>query len=331
LVVKGDDQTEQRKLQKNTMKTDKNSQTITTSGTLLQPEQAVSDNNTKKGSVYHQITQRIVALLAKGTISWRKPWDVQIGLPRNLISKKAYRGINVFLLHAMGYESGFWLTYRQAQALGGNIRRGEKGCPVVFWKERLVENEQSGEQEKIPLLRFYHVFNVAQCEGLRKLDAIQEIPVPNPVLPQRIVDGMPNRPEIRDGMRAAFYSPAGDFVAMPNRESFENAEEYFATLFHELIHATGHSSRLNRSTLAAAGSSSTPYCKEELIAEMGASFLCGRAQILEKTIQNSAAYVQGWIQLLQNDKSLLVKAAAQAQKAADYILGTQKQEGEDHE
>jgi antirestriction protein ArdC len=121
----------------------------------------------------------------------------------------------------------------------------------------------------------------------------------------------------------AYYSPAEDIVAMPNRERFENEAGYFATLFHELIHSTGHASRLNRATVTeSAGFGSNPYCREELVAEMGAAFLCGQAGIAESTLENSAAYVQNWLEQLQNDKKLIVQAAAQAQKAADFILGT---------
>ena len=331
--MKGDEQTEQRKLHKDTMKTDKNSQAnTTTSGTLLQPEQAVSQTHARDSSVYEQITERIIGLLEKGAIPWHKTWDIQVGLPRNLISKKPYRGINVFLLHAMGYESAFWLTFRQALELGGNVRKAEKSCPVVFWKQFAVENKETGKEETIPLLRFYHVFNIDQCEGLRDLPAISRIPVPCPAKPEAIIEGMPQRPVIKHGMASPFYSPGGDFVGLPSRDHFQSASEYFATANHELIHACGHVSRLNRPTITQAPDfGSSPYCKEELIAEMGASFLCGHAGITESTIENSAAYIQGWLELFRNDTTLLVQAAAQAQRAADFILGVKREEGDRHE
>src|ERR1035441_5576769 len=116
---------------------------------------------------YERITERIVTLLEQGTVPWHKPWKVNTGLPRNLISKKPYRGINVFLLMAMSYESPHWLTFRQAIQLGGNVKKGEKACPVVFWKKMEIEDKKSGEPQKKPLLRLYHVFNAAQCEGLK--------------------------------------------------------------------------------------------------------------------------------------------------------------------
>ncbi len=149
-----------------------------------------------------------------------------------------------------------------------------------------------------------------------------EEPVNGIVKPEEIVAHMPQRPEIKHGMTRAFYSPREDCVGLPVRERFERAEGYYATLFHELVHATGHETRLNRVTLTEkAGFGSNPYCKEELIAEMGAAFLCGQAEIAERTIDNSAAYLNGWLEQLRNDKTLIVQAAAQAQKAADFILG----------
>jgi antirestriction protein ArdC len=278
-----------------TNKTDKNSNE-TRSGAQSKIEQLSTDTNPKRASVYEQITQLIIGFLARGTIPWHNPWQIQTGLPRNLVSKKAYRGINVFLLQALGYESLFWLTYRQAQELGGNVRKGEKGCPVVFWKQLTVEGRETAEEEIIPLLRYYHVFNVAQCEGLKNIPAIAETPVPTPTAPDIVVGNMPQPPTIRHGMRGAFYSPAEDSVGMPMRERFDNEAAYYATLFHELIHSTGHASRLSRSTLAeSTGFGSSPYCREELIAEMGASFLCGHAGVAERTVENSAAYIHGWL------------------------------------
>ena len=120
---------------------------------------------------YERITERIETLLAAGVVPWHKPWKASTGLPRNLITQKPYRGINVFLLMAMGYESPNWLTFRQAVQLGGSVKKGEKSCPVVFWKQFKIEDEESGEAKKIPMLRIYHVFNAAQCEGLKAAPA----------------------------------------------------------------------------------------------------------------------------------------------------------------
>lgn len=274
---------------------------------------------------YERITDRIIALLEHGTVPWHKPWKVNTGLPRNLISHRPYRGINVFLLMAMGYESPHWLTFRQAIQLGGTVKKGEKACPVVFWKPMKVEDEKSGEKRKIPLLRLYHVFNVSQCEGLKAAPKADEVPIVA-TKPAEIVAKMPKRPVIKHGMKQAYYSLQDDTVGMPARERFTTEEVYYATLFHELIHATGHEKRLKRGSLSESGGfGSDPYCREELVAETGAAFLCGQAEIVERTIDNSAAYLRGWLDQLKSDKTLIVQAAAQAQKAADFILGTSPQ------
>jgi len=271
--------------------------------------------------VYEQITERIIALLAQGTVPWHKPWKARTGLPRSFVTKRPYRGVNVFLLLAMSYESPFWLTFRQALQLGGNVRKGEKSCPVVFWKKTTIEDEEAGQKKEIRLLRLYHVFNVAQCDGLKVESTSAELPANGVLKPAEMVANMPHPPVVKHGMTHAGYSPMEDCVEMPSRERFEREEEYYSTLFHELVHATGHKSRLNRSTLTdPAGLGSDPYCKEELIAEMGAAFLCGHAEIVERTIHNSAAYIHGWLERLREDKTLIVQAAAQAQKAADFIL-----------
>ena len=283
--------------------------------------------DTKRSTVYDQITERIITLLESGTVPWRKPWKAQTGLPRNLISKKPYRGINVLLLHAMQYDSPFWLTYRQAQELGGHVRKGEKACPVVFWKRLEVEDRVTHEIEKVPMARLYYCFNVAQIEGLKETPTPAETPLGTPAKPEEIIANMPTPPEIKYGMRRAFYSPREDMIGMPDREQFDSEAHFYSALYHEAVHSVGHPSRLNRSTLTESeGFGSNPYCKEELIAEMGAAFLCGHAGIAEHTVENSAAYLQNWLEALQNDRKLIVQAAAQAQRAADYILGVRHEE-----
>jgi antirestriction protein ArdC len=270
---------------------------------------------------YERITERIVGLLEQGTVPWHKPWSVTTGMPRNLITQKPYRGINPFLLLAAGYESPHWLTFRQAIQLGGTVKQGEKACPVVFWKPMQITDEQSGETEKIPLLRLYYVFNVAQCDGLKKIPA-EETSSFAVTAAVDIVAGMPQPPIVKHGMSHAYYSPANDIIGLPERKRFDTEDAYHATLFHELVHCTGHEKRLKRASIMERnGFGSDPYCKEELIAELGAAFLCGHAGIVERTIDNSAAYLEGWLKQLNQDKTLIVYAAAQAQKAADFILG----------
>lgn len=274
-----------------------------------------------------RITERIVNLLSQGTVPWHKPWQIKTGMPRNLITQKPYRGINVFLLMAMNYESPNWLTLRQANALGGTIKPGEKSCPVVFWKPMKVKDKETQEEKKIPSLRLYHVFNVAQCAGLKNIPPSNEAAF-TMTAPADIVAHMPQAPVIKHGMAMAAYSPAQDVVNMPDRQRFGAEDNYHATLFHELVHSTGHEKRLKRAGITERnGYGSEPYGKEELIAEMGSAFLCGQAGIVDRTINYSASYLEGWLKALKQDKTLLVHAAAQAQKAADFILG-RKSEGE---
>jgi antirestriction protein ArdC len=195
----------------------------------------------------------------------------------------------------------------------------------VFWKKITIEDRETQEQREIPLLRCYHVFNTTQCEGIEDVvtPTLRTVRIASVIAkPEAVVRNMPQRPEITHGHARASYSPRRDIVGMPKPAQFDRDEHYYATLFHELVHATGHEKRLNRVTLTErAGFGSDPYCKEELIAEMGATFLCGYAEIADRTIQNSAAYIQGWLARLRADRTLVVQAAAHAQRAADFILG----------
>jgi len=284
--------------------------------------------------VYEIVTAQIIEQLERGEIPWHKPWNSAEGMPKNLVSKKAYRGINVWLLAGRGYESPYWLSFKQCKALGGNVKAGEKSTLVVFWKffdgPAKAENEDSETAPKmrsVPMLRYYNVFNVEQCEGLDKHIPATEKKTFN-VLEEaeKIVAGYADKPRITHGEPRAYYRPSMDSVNMPHRTSFEKPEEYYSTLFHELTHSTGHKSRLGRfDTDEVAAFGSETYSKEELVAEMGASFLSNEVGILPTVLENSAAYIRSWLKRLQDDKRLIVTAAAQAQKAVDHIRGTQAQ------
>ncbi|MBD3672757.1 MAG: DUF1738 domain-containing protein [Planctomycetaceae bacterium] len=277
--------------------------------------------------VYERITARILRNLEAGTIPWRKPWvGGEAGHPRNLASGHFYRGINPFLLACTPYESPYWLTFNQAKKLGGSVRKGEKSTPVIFWKWWEKVNSKTGEKEKFPLLRYYNVFNVAQCDlPSDKLPGSASVPefAFEPIeVCERVVFEMPDPPEISHEGGTASYRPSDDSIRVPKPERFEKPESYYATLFHELSHSTGHVSRLNRPSVTSLISfGSRSYSKEELIAEMGATFLCGHCGIENTVIENSAAYIAGWLRSLKNDKRLVVHAAAAAQKSADFILG----------
>jgi antirestriction protein ArdC len=285
-----------------------------------------------KNDVYQVVTDRIIRLLESGTVPWHQPWKGgKNHAPQNFISRKVYRGINFFLLNAARYPSPFWLTFKQVQALDGRVKKGEHSFPVVFWK--IFEEQQDGETKRIPFLRYYSVFNAAQCDGLPA--GAMNVPTSTtgefqPVEKcERVVSEMPRPPKIvQDGTRAC-YSPLHDEVSMPKAELFESSETYYSTLFHELTHATGHLSRLNRKEITAPiHFGSDPYSREELVAEMGAAFLSGHCEIENKTINQSASYIQHWLERLKDDRKLVVHAAAQAQKACDFILDVQHTEDE---
>ncbi len=275
--------------------------------------------------VYEIVTDRIIAELEKGTIPWRQPWK-ESGRPVNLVSRKPYRGINVILLRSTCRSSPYWLTFKQAKNLGGHVRKGEKATPVVFWKwtEKTDRDPETGEERKdgFPILRYYSVFNADQVEGVA---VPKESPRPfNPVeCAEEIISAMHSRPTIEPRGDRAYYSPRLDQVVLPLKGAFDSENGYYSVAFHELTHSTGHSSRLSRfDSEALAPFGSTDYSKEELVAELGASFLCAEAGIDGAVIPNSAAYIQNWLGALRNDKRMVVLGAAQAQKAADYILDT---------
>lgn len=275
-----------------------------------------------KADVYAIVTNRIIEQLEQNRVPWRKPWT-EAGLPQNLISKRPYRGINVWLLLSCNYRQNLFLTFKQAKELGATVRKGEKSQMVVFTKWEKKEDEKTGEVKNVPFLRYYYVFNVAQCDGIpegkipphavRNNDPIETC--------QDIIVSMPNLPEIKHDKQKAFYDPAGDYINMPLMESFTNSESYYGTLFHELIHSTGHFSRLNRKEITEMkGFGSEPYSIEELTAEIGSCYLMSHAGILTSDISNTAAYIQAWLEKLRNDKRFIIYASAQAQKATDYIL-----------
>ena len=283
--------------------------------------------------VYAIVTEKIINLLEHGVIPWRRPWT-STGLPRNLVSKKPYRGINYFLLSASKYVSPLWLTMRQANQLGGHIRKGEESTIVIFWKvedrkQRCEDLDPNDVDEKKPrrfLLKYFRVFNLEQCELPQSVvDKLPQIETREHVAIDacsEIIGCMPNAPEIEHGGSRAFYSSVTDHVTLPRAELFTSAEEYYATAFHELIHSTGHSKRLAReSILEAAPFGSPVYSREELVGELGAAYLCAEAGISPAVVDNQAAYLAGWLRKLHDDRRLIIHAAAQAQRAADYVLG----------
>jgi antirestriction protein ArdC len=273
-------------------------------------------------NVYEIITNQIIESLESGVVPWRKPWSSN--LPHNLVSQKPYRGMNVFILATAGFESKYWLTFKQCASLGGRVKAGSKARTVTFWnvgQEKL--NAKTGKVSKPFMLRYYSVFNLTQTEGINlpravfernkrsEFEAIESA--------ETLAESMPNAPGFEQS-DSAYYAPSRDVIGMPARSAFTHPAEYYSTLFHELTHATGHANRLHRESFdnpTQFGSES--YSKEELLAEMGAAFLCGLSGIERQTLPNTAAYLQTWIARLRGDSKLILSAASLAQKAADYI------------
>ena len=282
--------------------------------------------------VYAIVTEKIIHLLETGLVPWRRPW-AGTGLPRNLVTMKPYRGINYFLLSASKYISPYWLTMRQANELNGHVRRGEESTAIVFWKvddagddaEDASTNERDGKTRRRFLLRYYRVWNVEQCElpakvldKLPKIETHQHDPIE---AAERIIAEMPNPPRIEYSGSMAFYSHGTDCITLPPRQLFTTAAELYCTAYHELIHSTGSEKRLAREGLCEAAPFGSPvYSKEELCTELGAAYLCAEAGISNAVIDNQTTYLAGWLRRLRDDRKLLIHAAAQAQRAADYVL-----------
>jgi antirestriction protein ArdC len=282
--------------------------------------------------VYELVTNRIIELLEAGTVPWQKPWT-DAGIPMNLISKRPYRGINLWLLLSLNYEQNLFLTWDQLKKIGGSVNKDEHGHIVVFWKKANKEpedGEQEGKAKTVTMLRYYKVFNIAQCRDI-PTSLIPELinTESDPILEcEAVINHMPNNPDFRFKENKAYYHIGDDYINMPKKKSFKTIEAYYTTFFHELVHSTGSEKRLGRKTITEmAEFGSEPYSIEELIAEMGAAYLCSYTGILDKELQNSVAYLQGWLTKLKSDKRFIISASGQAQKAVDFILGRKADEG----
>jgi len=240
-----------------------------------------------------------------------------------------YTGINTLILSMVAsrkkYERGLWLTYKQATALGGQVMKGEKGTHIVYYKIYEGKDKITGEPISFPVMKSYVVFNIAQCENVTVPDKYLIKGEPVEVLPalEAIVAGYQGAPSIYYAEQgSAFYDPHDDSITLPSLAQFNTAEEHAYTLCHELVHSTGHNSRLDRWSDAESKiggfCGKENYAKEELVAELGACMLLSAAG-LELDIPNSGAYIKNWLQALKNDKSLIFKASAKASKAMQYI------------
>lgn len=282
--------------------------------------------STEKFNIYEEITNRIITQLEEGVIPWHKPWNGLASGAYNRISKKPYSLLNQMLLK----HDGEYATYKQWSELGGKVRKGEKSEIVVFWKILNVEESKDGKVEKksIPLLKYINVFHISQVDGVESKDVepIEHQPIEEA---EEIKNKYANREHILIEeviSDKAFYSPLRDFIQVPCKEQYEDILEFYSTLFHEMVHSTGHKDRLKRldCTLKVASFGSEDYSKEELIAEIGSAYLMNHIGIeTSKTFKNSASYIQSWLGVLKNDNRFIVSASSKAEKAMKYILGTE--------
>jgi antirestriction protein ArdC len=300
-------------------------------------------SRTTKRDLYREITDKLVAIIEQGVNPWHRTWS-QYGPARNYVSGRMYTGINFILMNCAPFPIPYFMSFKQIKENGGHVRKGAKGQMVIYFnvyfkdaenrkisKEDARARAQKGEAVQVlKFIKYYTVFNVADIEGIQfefpevKLQQHEKIQ-----RCERIYEQMPQHPEILN-VKAdhAYYHPEHDFINMPEIGQFETPEHYYATLFHELTHSTGHASRLNREGVTKPGTfGSAQYSREEIIAEIGASFLCAQAQIDNKSLNdNNAAYLAGWLKVLKEDSTFIFTAAAEAQKAADYILNHRQAE-----
>ena len=275
-------------------------------------------------NVYEMVTKRIIEQLESGVIPWHKPWTGTKNGAYNRVSRKPYSILNQMLLQ----HSGEYATCKQWAEAGGHIRKGAKSEIVTFWKlQQVEEEEEDGTKVKktIPLLRYYNVFHISQVDGVvpkEKLELQEHEPIEEA---ESIKRKYMEREHLQIYERItdkAFYAPTLDYIEVPCKEQYEHIEEFYSTLFHEMIHSTGHCKRLNRlESGASARFGSATYSKEELTAEIGSAMILNRLGIeTEKTFKNSSAYVQNWLQVLRNDNKFIISASSKSEKAVKYIF-----------
>ncbi len=272
--------------------------------------------------IYKEITDRIVAELEQGIIPWQKPW---IGSSNGAISHtsgKPYSMLNQMLLG----RPGEYITFKQCKERGGTVRKGEKSKMVVFWKwiEKPAENDEK-KIDRFPFLRYFNVFHIDQCDGIKPRFAKSEIV--NEIQPDAAADAIMDDYIQRSGVGfrneqgdRAFYRPSEDSITLPLFNQFSDMAEYYSTAFHEAVHSTGHASRLNRLD-ATAHFGNEEYSREELVAEIGAAALVNVTGLeSNSSFKNSVAYIQNWLRVLKDDKKLIVSAAGRADKAVSLIM-----------
>lgn len=274
----------------------------------------------QKVDAYKVITDKVIAMLETHGSGWTKPWsDSLAGAPVSLSTGNPYRGINRLLLGLEGRSDTRWGTYKAWSEKGGQVRKGEKGTAVIFFKPLEIRGDDGEVEKKIPFARIYNVFNAEQVDGIELIQPEEFTPIE---LDQRCEDFVAaTAAQIRFGGDSAFYSPVVDYIGMPRSEAFETTAGYYGVLLHELTHWTGHSTRCDRKILNSFGNEE--YAFEELVAELGATFLCADLGIEIEPREDHAQYIASWLKALRNDKKLIVKAAKQAQLASEFLHGLQ--------
>lgn len=285
---------------------------------------------------YEIVAKTIIEQLEQGVAPWRKEWVSNGYKPLSLSSKKEYKGINHWLLSfsamSKGYTSPWWGTYRQISELGGVIRKGEKGTPVVLWKkvDSNVESESGEESVKSAvIMRYFTVFSAEQADWENGAPEFETAVVRSDVeiieKAQKVMDdylGRDDAPTLYIKGDRAFYSPKTDSITLPKQDTFYSDEAFYATAFHEMAHSTGHAGRLAREgVIENHYFGSELYSEEELVAEFASAFLSSETGIAPSTLDNSASYIASWLKVLKAEPKVLVRAVGRAQKASDYILG----------
>jgi antirestriction protein ArdC len=255
-----------------------------------------------RAEIYNQISEKIITKIKEGVLPWRKSW--KHGLPMNFISKRPYTGINFLSLLMNDFASPYYLSFLQCREKNGLINACENGNLVIYWsiKEYPLKDE---EPKTVPIIKYSYVFNLAQTNLFRENDSSHDI-----MECEELISKLSVKPTIKNNISRSYYSPAEDYISLPMINDFDSPDEYYSTLFHELIHWTAHPSRLDRKE---------EYAFEELIAEMGSAYICGLCGLTVKTFDNQVSYIHGWLNKLDSNPSYIIQASQKAQKAVEFL------------